>query len=71
LFSEFLQAHPKILPFARQAKYVRGMDSAPYMKEVLDIISQEYEACVVYGLKTPEEAIQAAAKAVDLLYIHL
>jgi len=71
LFSEFLQAHPKILPFARQAKYVRGMDSAPYMKEVLDIISQEYEACVVYGLKTPEEAIRAAAKAVDLLYIHL
>jgi len=71
LFSEFLQAHPKILPFARQAKYVRGMDSAPYMKEVLDIISQEYEACVVYGLKTPEEAIHAAAKAVDLLYINL
>jgi multiple sugar transport system substrate-binding protein len=71
LFVEYLEAHPKLLPFARQAKYVRGIDSAPYMKEVLDIIAQEYEACVVYGLKSPTEAINTAAKAVDLLYIHL
>lgn len=70
LFVEYLQAHPKLIPFAKQAKHVRGMDSAPYMKEVLDIISQEYEACVVYGQKTPEDAILAAAKAVDLLYIN-
>ena len=70
LFVDYLQAHPKLIPFARQAKYVRGMDSAQYMKEVLDIISQEYEACVVYGLKSPEDAIAAAAKAVDLLYLN-
>lgn len=70
LFSAYLQAHPRLMPFARQAKYVKGMDSARYMKEVLDIISQEYEACVVYGIKTPEAAIGAAAKAVDLLYLH-
>lgn len=70
LFLDYLTAHPKLQPFAKQAKYVRGMDSERYMKEVLDIISQEYEACVVFGLKSPEAAIQEAARAVDLLYIH-
>jgi multiple sugar transport system substrate-binding protein len=70
LFAGYLQAHPKLIPFARQAKYVKGMDSARYMKEVLDIISQEYEACVVYGQKSPEAAIRDAAQAVDLLYIN-
>lgn len=70
IFVDYLEGHPKLLPFAHQAKYVRGMDSERYMKEVLDIISQEYEACVVFGLKSPEAAIQDAAIAVDLLYIH-
>ena len=70
LFGDYLKKHPKLIPFAEQTKYLRGMDSAPYMKEVLDIISQEYEVCVVYGKKTPREAIEDAAKAVDLLYIH-
>jgi multiple sugar transport system substrate-binding protein len=69
LFINYFNAHPELIPFARQAQHVRGMDSAPYMKEVLDLISQEYEACVVFGLKTPEEAIHDAAHAVDLLYI--
>jgi multiple sugar transport system substrate-binding protein len=35
--------------------------------EVLDIISGEYEACVVYGKKTPEKAIEDAELAVNLL----
>lgn len=68
-FVSFLNDHPELLPFARQANFVRGMDSARYMKEVLDLISQEYEACVVYGLKPAREAIADAARAVDLLYI--
>ena len=70
LFLEYLADHPKLQPFARQANYVRGMDSERYMKEVLDIISQEYEACVVFGLKSPEAAVKDAASAVDLLYMH-
>jgi multiple sugar transport system substrate-binding protein len=35
--------------------------------EVFDIISQEYEACVIYGRKTPEAAVKDAADAVDVL----
>jgi multiple sugar transport system substrate-binding protein len=69
LFTAYFNAHPALLPFARQASHLRGMDMEPYMKEVLDLISQEYEACVVYGLKTPEAAIADAAKAVELLYL--
>jgi multiple sugar transport system substrate-binding protein len=35
--------------------------------EILDIISQEYAACVIYGKKTPERAIADAEKAVNVL----
>jgi len=69
LFLHYLEDHPKLIPFAQQTKYLRGMDSAPYMKEILDIISQEYEACVVFGKKSPRDAIEDAARAVELLYI--
>jgi multiple sugar transport system substrate-binding protein len=36
---------------------------------VFDLISQEYEACVIYGVKTPEEALNDAEKAVNLLFL--
>lgn len=69
LFLEYLNKHPRLIPFAQQARFVRGIDNHQYMKEVLDLISQEYEACVVFGKKDPREAINDAAKAVDLLYL--
>jgi multiple sugar transport system substrate-binding protein len=66
-FAPFLARNPKLLPFARQSRYIRGVDNSPVIVEVFDIISQEYEACVVYDKKTPEAAIADAAKAVDVL----
>jgi multiple sugar transport system substrate-binding protein len=69
LFEKYFADNPKMIPFAKQAKYVKGTDSALYLKEVFDLISQEYEACVVYGKKTPEQALQDAEHAVNLLYI--
>ncbi len=69
LFLDYLKGHPHLIPFAYQTKFVRGIDSNQYMKEVLDLISQEYEACVVFGKKDPRDAINDAAKAVDLLYL--
>ena len=53
--------------FAAQAKYVRGTDASPVLKEVFDLISQEYEACVIYNVKSPEEAVRDAADAVNYL----
>ncbi len=69
LFADYFRNNPKMIEFARQAKYVKGTDPYPNLTEVFDIISQEYEACVIYGKKTPQEALDDAAKQVNLLYL--
>ncbi|MBU2505443.1 MAG: extracellular solute-binding protein [Bacteroidetes bacterium] len=69
VFDSFFEANPKMRIFAKQANYVRGTDTTPVLKEAFDIISQEYEACVIYGTKSPEEAIRAAEEAVNLLFL--
>jgi multiple sugar transport system substrate-binding protein len=67
MFAQYFRNNPKMIPFARQARYVRGTDTSPVLKEVFDVITQEYEACVVYGTKTPENAIRDAAGAARVL----
>ncbi len=69
LYADYFKANPKMKKFAAQAKYVKGTDASPVLKEVFDLISQQYEACVVYGTKSPEQAIKDAADAVDLLFL--
>ncbi len=69
LFADYFKAHPKMIEFAKQAKYVKGTDPYPNLTEVFDIISQEYEASVIYGKISPKEAIDDAAKQVNLLYM--
>jgi multiple sugar transport system substrate-binding protein len=66
-FEAYLNENPGLKPFAIQADYIRGVDNNPNIVEVFDIISQEYEACVMYGRKSPEKAIKDAADAVDVL----
>ena len=66
-FNSFLNANPMLLPFVKQLPFLKGDDNSEVIVEVLDIISQEYEACVVYGKKTPEKAIADAETAVNLL----
>jgi len=67
LFRSYFDNNPKMVAFARQAAYVRGIDSSPTLKEVFDAISQEFEACVVYGAKSPEEAVRDAGKRARLV----
>jgi multiple sugar transport system substrate-binding protein len=67
VFEPFLNENPKLKPFAVQADYIKGVDNHPQIVEVFDIISQEYEVCVLYGRKTPEKAVQDAADAVNVL----
>jgi multiple sugar transport system substrate-binding protein len=69
LYSEYFKKNPKMIEFAKQSEYVRGTDPYPNLTEVFDIISQEYEECVIYGKKSPEEAVHEAAKQVNLLYL--
>jgi len=68
-FSGYFNRNPKMKIFADQSKYVRGTDASPVLKEVFDLISQEYEACVIYGVKTPEQAVKDASDAVNLLFL--
>jgi multiple sugar transport system substrate-binding protein len=68
-FSDFFKENPKMIPIGHQARYVKGTDASPVLKEVFDIISQQYEACVVYGRKTPEQALKDAEEAVNLLFL--
>ncbi len=68
-FSDYFLKNPKMKIFADQSEYVKGTDASPVLKEIFDLISQQYEACVVYGMKTPEQAINDAADAVNLLFL--
>lgn len=67
-FRNYFNKNPKMEIFAKQARYVKGTDQSPVLKEVFDLISQEYEACVIFGKKTPDEALNDAEKAVNLLF---
>ncbi len=69
VFQKYFEENPKMEQFARQAEYVKGTDASPVLKEVFDLISQQYEACVVYGMKSPKQAVQDAADAVNLLFL--
>lgn len=66
-YASFIKSNPMLRPFLKQLPFVRGDDNSEVIVEVLDIISQEYEACVVYGKKTPEKAISDAEAAVNVL----
>lgn len=66
-YENYFNKNPKLKTFAQQAKYIKGIDNCEVITEVLDIISQEYEACVLYNIKSPEKAIDDAEKAVNIL----
>ena len=66
-YADFLKNNPLLIPFAQQVAFAKGIDNCDVIVEVLDIISQEYAACVIYGKKTPEKAVTDAANAVNVL----
>jgi multiple sugar transport system substrate-binding protein len=66
-YTSYFSQNPLMVPFAKQLPFIRGVDNCEMIVEVLDIISQEYAACVIYGKKTPERAITDAEKAVNVL----
>ncbi|MGK9476279.1 extracellular solute-binding protein [Melioribacter sp. OK-6-Me] len=68
-FENYFNENPRMKIFAMQAKFVKGTDQTPKLKEVFDIISQEYEACVIYGKKSPIQALKDAEHAVNLLFL--
>jgi multiple sugar transport system substrate-binding protein len=67
LYADYLAAHPKLAKFAAQAPNARDFDANPNLKEVLDAIAQEYEACVLNRSKTPQQAIDDAVKQAQVI----
>jgi multiple sugar transport system substrate-binding protein len=66
-YNDYFKRNPMMEPFARELPFVKGVDNCEVIVEVLDIISQEYESCVVYGKKEPAAAIRDAETAVNIL----
>ena len=66
-YTNYFKQNPMMITFAKEIPYLKGVDNCEQIVQVLDIISQEYEACVVYGKKTPEKAISDAETAVNVL----
>lgn len=67
LFGEYFARRPIMRAFAQQLRFTRGVDAVPDLKEILDAISQEYEACAVYGTKSPGEAVRWAARRAEVI----
>lgn len=67
LFAAYFRQNPMMVRFAVQAASTRGVDAAPDLKEILDAISQEYEACAVYGKVTPTEAVNDAFRRTKMI----
>ena len=62
LFADYFRRNPTMVSFADQAVFTRGVDTVPDLKEIFDVISQEYEICALYGRKTPVDAVRDAAR---------
>ncbi len=67
LFSVYFKSNPTMVSFAEQAVYTRSTYTGPDLKEILDAISQDYEACAVYGRMTPTEAAKDAMKRTTMI----
>jgi multiple sugar transport system substrate-binding protein len=67
IYKEYFKSNSKMLRFAEQAPITRGVDAAPDLKEILDAISQEFEACAVYGAKSASAATHDAAKRASII----
>ncbi|HEX9614464.1 MAG TPA: sugar ABC transporter substrate-binding protein, partial [Bacteroidota bacterium] len=67
VFQPFFKKNPDLARFAEQAAYTRGIDEIPDLKEILDALSQEYEACAVFGAKPPGEAVENIARRARLI----
>lgn len=61
-FQTYFEDNPMMEKFASLLPHTIGVDDSPYLQEVFEAISQEYEACCIYGKKDPQQAVRDAAK---------
>ncbi len=56
-----------MVAFAEQSAYTRGVDGVSDLREILDIISQEYESSVIYQITPVEQAVKRASERVKVI----
>jgi multiple sugar transport system substrate-binding protein len=66
-FADYFKRNPKMKKFAEQSSFIRGVDEMVEMKEIFDAISREFEACAVYGVKSPREAVNNLVKRINVV----
>jgi multiple sugar transport system substrate-binding protein len=67
MFIPYFQSNPRMEQFAELLPYCRDLDTDSSLKEILDGLSQEYEACAIYNTKTSQQAIQDAVKRAEVI----
>ncbi len=67
-FREYFERNPKMKFFAEQVAFTCGVDEVMELKEIFDVISKEFEACAVYGAKTPEDAVKSLTKKINVIF---
>jgi len=67
LYQDYFSKNPKMVKFAQQAPYTRGVDGVSDLKEIFDGICQEYEMAAIYGVKDPKEAVRDAEKRAKVI----
>ncbi|MBN2280304.1 MAG: sugar ABC transporter substrate-binding protein [Candidatus Marinimicrobia bacterium] len=67
LYHDYFKKNPKMIKFAEQAPFTRGVDGVSDLKEIFDGISQEYEMASIYRIKNPKEAVKDAAKRAKVI----
>jgi len=67
LYRPYFEKEPEMAVFALQAIHTRGVDGVPDLKEVFDVISQEYESSAIYGVTSPAQGIKDASARVKVI----
>ena len=67
VFRSYFQEHPQYQFFAEMIPKIVGVDQSIYLQEMFDIISQEFDAACVQGVRSTEEGIQKAAYRCKIL----
>ncbi|MBP1655464.1 MAG: extracellular solute-binding protein family 1 [Bacteroidetes bacterium] len=67
LFAGYFRANPVMAEFGRQLQHIRGIDTAPDLKEIFDTLSQIYEASAVYGSTEPQDAVREIVRRTNII----
>lgn len=69
LFYNYFYEYPQYRFFAEMIPNIGGADQSIYLQEMFDIISQEFDAACLHGMKSSAEALRDAAQRCQVLVL--